>query len=58
MIASHWFWTYECSDGFRIYTQGKGNHPTGKYWYETIEELDAAKSCFIADGYEFLGHRT
>jgi hypothetical protein len=58
MSASHWFWTHDCSDGFRIITQGKGNHPMGKYWYETREEMEDAKSCFIEDGYEFMGHRS
>lgn len=57
MKASHWFWSYDDSEGFRIHTQGLGNHPAGKYTYETKESLDLAIKGFIEAGYEHIGHR-
>lgn len=56
MKYTHWFWSYTDSDGFRIHTQGSGNHPAGKYWYETKENLDLAIKCFVNDGYKYMGH--
>lgn len=58
MCLAHWFWTYTCCNGYRIYTGGTGNTLAGNHWYKTRGELKRAKNRFIADGFEFLGDRS
>ena len=52
---THWFWWSTHSDGYRIHTQGLGNHPAGKHWYETLDELQHAIKSFVADDYQNMG---
>jgi hypothetical protein len=59
---THWFFVYKATDalgdsGFTIFTAGLGNHPVGKYWYDTIEELEIAIKKFVDDGYKMFDKR-
>ena len=51
--AAHWFWIV----GEYIYTGGLGDHPAGKYYFETPEELQEFAEKLKLEGYQFINNQ-